>query len=240
MTKARDIIDRARKELGTHERPPGSNRTKYGDWYGSDGVPWCAMFQSWIFAHEGMPEIKFAYTPTFAQHFVDEGRWHESSPAPGDVVFFNFPDSLDRIQHVGLVVDVEGGGSIVTIEGNTSSGDGGSQDNGDGVYRKVRSSSIVGYGSPGYNKKPARAEKPSVKLWFGKGDKGADIKRWQHDLNVVMKPKPPLDKDGEFGPKTLEETLAFQKKHREDVDGRVGASTLRKMEKVLKESKAKS
>jgi hypothetical protein len=38
----------------------------------------------------------------------------------GAVVFFDFPDSTYRIQHVGLVTAVNGDGTVNTIEGNTS------------------------------------------------------------------------------------------------------------------------
>jgi CHAP domain/Putative peptidoglycan binding domain len=234
MATARSIIKRAMVEVGNGERPPGSNKTKYGDWYGMDGQPWCAMFQSWLFAKEGMPEIKFAYTPSFAQFFVDAGRWHEKSPQPGDVVFFNFPDSLDRIQHVGLVVDTNSDGSITTIEGNTSSGESGSQDNGEGVFRRVRKSFIVGYGSPSFNNKPSQQQKPRVKLWFGKGDKGADVRRWQIHLQKLISPDPALLIDGEFGRNTLAATLLFQEKFQQDVDGRVGAASLRAMEEAIR------
>ena len=36
---AKRILDTAMAELGYRESPPGSNRTKYGNWYGLDGQP---------------------------------------------------------------------------------------------------------------------------------------------------------------------------------------------------------
>ena len=74
------------------------------------------------------------------------------------MVFFDWPgDGIDRIQHVGLVESVTAT-SITTIEGNTSGSDVGSQDNGDGVWRRTRprNRSIVGYGLPAYS--PARPQ----------------------------------------------------------------------------------
>ena len=41
---AKKILDTALAELGYRESPFGSNRTKYGQWYGLDGQPWCVMF----------------------------------------------------------------------------------------------------------------------------------------------------------------------------------------------------
>jgi len=66
-------------------------------------------------------------------------------------VFFDWPDSVNRIQHVGIVEAVEPA-AIVTIEGNTTSGTAGNQSAGDGVWRRrrARNSSIVGYGRPRY------------------------------------------------------------------------------------------
>ena len=40
----RNVLEIARAELGQTEQPAGSNRTKYGAWFGLDGYPWCMMF----------------------------------------------------------------------------------------------------------------------------------------------------------------------------------------------------
>lgn len=150
MTTVKGIIGAAAREVGMVERPV--NLTKYGAWYGMDGQSWCAMFISWLFRYN-LSAIggKFAYTPTFAQHFRDAGRFGKA-PRVGAIVFYDFPDSVDRIQHVGLVTAYDRK-TITTIEGNTSSGAHGSQSNGGGVYRRVRprDRSIVGYGYPAYD-----------------------------------------------------------------------------------------
>ena len=73
------------------------------------------------------------------------------SPRRGAIAFFDFPDRVDRIQHVGLVEAVLPGGRIQTIEGNTSSGVVGSQSDGGGVYRRIRPVTHVAlYGYPDY------------------------------------------------------------------------------------------
>lgn len=156
-TTPNDVLALAAAELGTVESPANSNKTKYGRWYGLDGQPWCAMFISWVFASAGLPlpastAKGFAYTPSGAAWFQSQGRWRTSGPARGDVVFFDFPnDGVNRISHVGVVESVRADGAIVTIEGNTSPGSGGSQRDGGGVYRRVRSTGIVGYGRPVYD-----------------------------------------------------------------------------------------
>jgi surface antigen len=148
------VLTLARAHIGTTEHPPGTNQTLYGAWYGMDGVSWCDIFISWLFGQfpGGLDAIggKNAYTPSHAEWFRRNGRWG-TTPKVGAVVFFDFPDSVDRIQHVGIVEKILGPGRVQTIEGNTSPGDAGSQSNGDGVYRRERPARyIAGYGYPDY------------------------------------------------------------------------------------------
>ena len=49
------VIAVGRSQLGYSESPRGSNRTKYGQFYGLNGAPWCAIFVSWVFYHAGSP-----------------------------------------------------------------------------------------------------------------------------------------------------------------------------------------
>lgn len=53
----------AASQIGYTETPPGSNHTKYGEWYGMDLEPWCAIFDSWVLSHVGRP-FKESYVPT--------------------------------------------------------------------------------------------------------------------------------------------------------------------------------
>lgn len=246
MTTASDVLNIAGKQIGTCEDPRGSNCCKYTQWYPMDGSPWCAMFVSWVLDRAGVTGYRHAYTPAGAELFRAQGRFFTTDPKPGDVVYFDFPDSLPRIQHVGFVEKVPSALTITTIEGNTSSGDAGSQDNGDGVYRRARPASyVVGYGRPDYNGRPDKSEFVfPKKAWFGKGDSGADVKRWQIDLNRWCKNlKDPgfsfhIGPDSEFGNDTVKATKTFQNYYKLDVDGRVGSNALNKMEHVRAEQKA--
>lgn len=155
MTTVKDILDRARQEIG--QRETAGNRTRYGEWYGMNGQPWCAIFVSWVFYHEGLPlpfttRKGFAYTPSGVAKFRQLKQWHSSNPKSGDVVFFNFGGG--RVNHVGIVESVNGDGSITTIEGNTS----------DMVKRMKRRSSIAGYGRPQYAEQPSPAPSPSLDI----------------------------------------------------------------------------
>jgi CHAP domain len=200
VTSAADILATARSQLGTVEHPAGSNRTPYGAAYGGDGQAWCAKFVWWVFRQSVASGLipKAAYTPTFAQWFRDHGRWG-STPRPGAVVFFDFPgDGINRISHVGLVEAVNRDGTITTIEGNTSSGRGGSQRDGDGVWRRTRRTGIVGYGYPDYDHGPAGAvgPRPAPSRTPGSDERPGpeQVRRIQAAVHVGV--------DGDWGPVT--------------------------------------
>jgi len=79
------------------------------------------------------------------------GRKHGRAfvPSVGDQVYFDMPvngKQLGRAHHTGIVTGVLGDGRISTVEANTSAGESGSQDNGQGVYLRTRSTQyVVGY-----------------------------------------------------------------------------------------------
>jgi len=142
-------LDRAQDELGYSESPAGSNRNKYGQWYGMDGSPWCAMFCTW--AYELGAKDVGADSPTFVKgsryayvpYIVADarGRLHglatTDEPVPGDLVCYDW-ESNGEYDHVGLFEKWTGGGSFQAIEGNTSTS---SNSNGGQVMRRSRSRS---------------------------------------------------------------------------------------------------
>ncbi|GII78197.1 hypothetical protein Sru01_31790 [Sphaerisporangium rufum] len=152
------IIELLQAQLGYQER--GGGYTKFGAWYGrtvefdSDysAQPWCDMFLSWAAHSLGYEKWfgQFAYTVDHAKWFIGKGAWGDE-PEPGAVVFFDWSGSgtVDGIDHVGMVLDVEGG-DIHTIEGNVD---------GRFVREKTRDGTyIVGYGYPGRIKAELDAE----------------------------------------------------------------------------------
>lgn len=127
----------ARGEIGTTEQPPGSNVTRYGKAIGCDGQPWCMAFVQWCFSEAGMA---LPYRTASCSALLDWYRKNRPAcvtevPAPGDVAIYTFG-------HTGIVESV-GAGSVTAIEGNTSPGRAGSQDNGGGVYRRTRGTGLV-------------------------------------------------------------------------------------------------
>ena len=152
MTKVNidKVISIAKQEMGTKEVPV--NKTKYGKWDGLDGQPWCAMFVSWVFAQAGLTRLidqspkGFASCQAFEVWAGDQKLKLPGAMAqPGDIVLFDFTGA-GKAQHVGIVVAGQDKVThlITTIEGNTGPDHVGvNQANGDGVYLKYRSLSVV-------------------------------------------------------------------------------------------------
>lgn len=138
----------------------GSNWTKYAEYIDSfagfyngpkNGYPWCDVFVDYLFVkifgeklgREMLcqPEKSMGAGCLYsAQYYKDAGRWHRTSPNPGDQIFFSY--SSGEYSHTGIVEEVNGN-SVTTIEGNTS----------DQVARKTYSINdfgIVGYGTPNW------------------------------------------------------------------------------------------
>lgn len=157
MGTVSDVVREARSHLGYTESPPGSNRTRFGQWAGRDGEPWCGMFVDFVFDRAGvkLPGAQI-WTPGGAASFKRDGRWRKR-PRRGDVVYMDF-NGDGVIQHVGIVVSAKEWktkGNVFTIEGNTSGGIVGSQDNGGMVARRIRNRrQIVGFGRPRYGRRP--------------------------------------------------------------------------------------
>ena len=135
MATAETLLDIARRELGAAENPAGSNRTKYGAWYGLDGQPWCMMFVQWCCHRAGVKlPARTASCGGLMRVAKQFGGWVTKDLQPGDVVIYDFPGGADT-DHCGIVEQVTASG-IVAIEGNTS--ESGSQSNGGMVCRKKR------------------------------------------------------------------------------------------------------
>lgn len=120
------IIEIAMKEVGTTENPPNSNKTKYGAWFGFDGVAWCAMFVSWCYAMAdfALPQIGFKKGFAGCQTGYDYFRrmgWITNTPIPGDIVLFDW-NGDKRYDHTGIFVEWITNISFTTIEGNTAIG----------------------------------------------------------------------------------------------------------------------
>lgn len=122
--KALKIIEIAKKEVGYSENPPESNKTKYGKWFGFDGVPWCGMFVSWCYAMAGCSLEKIGFAKGFAgcqtavAHFKKTNQITKT-PVAGDIVFFDW-NKDGRFDHTGIFLRKIDDEIFESIEGNTS------------------------------------------------------------------------------------------------------------------------
>jgi hypothetical protein len=133
--------------VGLKEHPAGSNITIFGRWYGENGVPWCAIFVSYILSHTGRP-FKYAYVPSI----VADARAHKNglrrvaaasvnrALAAGHPVLacydWNHDGTADHVEFVRRVV----GDNLEAVGGNTGPAD---WSNGGEVANETRPISYV-------------------------------------------------------------------------------------------------
>ena len=161
MTLREEFISVAQKEVGYVEGPK-DNETKYGKFTKADRQPWCGSFVMWCAAQVGLKIPNVVSTYLGAERFKGVGGWFNAEtykPKPGDIVFFDFNEGGNPIDHVGIVLADNGDGTITTIEGNTTGEKKkkASERNGGEVAVKVRAYRknkkklpifVVGFGSP--------------------------------------------------------------------------------------------
>ena len=139
MATANDVLTIAKRDLGYKESPPGSNRTKYGKWYGMDGQPWCMMaVQYWLDQAGVAPVIRTASCGALMRAAKKAGEWVTGGYKPGDVVIYDFPGGA-ATDHTGIIESFDGR-YVTAIEGNTSAGN---DSNGGEVMRRTRKLDVV-------------------------------------------------------------------------------------------------
>ena len=186
---AERLIEVALAEVGYIEGPK-DNETKYGKFTKADFQPWCGSFVMWCANEAGVKIPNTVFTPGGAAAFKKAGAWIDgdvADPEPGDIAYFDFPsDGVDRISHVGIVVEDNGDGTVWCVEGNTTGeGKKGSQRNGGECCKKLRAFkknkkgimiSIVGFGRPKFGAS-ASSSKPAVtKSSSAPAQPSADVK----------------------------------------------------------------
>lgn len=208
------VIDAARADLSYTENPPGSNMTKYGEAYGMNGEPWCVE-ALWYWFNEAGERMAFfgggktASCRTLLRWYREQGLTADKQAIlVGDILIQNFSgkkrDGELDTEHCGLVVEKGPlAGTWYCVEGNTSPGEEGSQDNGGCVALKMRSvKNVVGVCRPQY--KPEEP-KPVVPDYKGRWSE----EYWEEGIRrgIITEAK-----DGIYRPKdtaTREEVLAM-------------------------------
>ena len=141
MASCKDVLDLARGEIGYCESPAGSNKTKYGVWFGLNGQPWCMMFLQWLFHQADAAALlpaKTASCGALMRAAQAVGLWVTDGYRPGDLVIYDFPGGA-ATDHCGIVETAEAE-TLTAIEGNTAEGN---DANGGMVMRRSRSLRLV-------------------------------------------------------------------------------------------------
>ena len=113
-TPKRRALALALTQVGYRETPV--NHTKYGVWFGFDGVPWCAIFVSYCLSHSGKSiKTALAYQWEYWGRANANGLSITYNPEPGDIVVYH-----EGQGHTGFFyrwMD-RGAGHFQAIEGN--------------------------------------------------------------------------------------------------------------------------
>jgi hypothetical protein len=144
------IVEIARKEAGYIEA--AGNKTKYGKWFGLDGVAWCGMFVSWCYFQAGKPLPKIGFLKGFAgcqtaHVYFKKNGWITTTPVAGDIVLFDW-NKDGRYDHTGIFEGWINDTKFETIEGNTSPLN---NSNGGEVMKRIRNKSVAIFIHPPFN-----------------------------------------------------------------------------------------
>jgi hypothetical protein len=116
------VMSMAKKEIGYVEEP--GNKTKFGKWFGLDGVPWCGIFCSYIYSQAGLPIKNGGYTKGFAgvgTMLANHRDKITTNPQMGDLVILDWQGDHvpDHVELFDSWID-RGAGKFTTVGGNTS------------------------------------------------------------------------------------------------------------------------
>lgn len=191
MATAESVLAIARKDLGYKESPPGSNRTKYGKWYGMDGQPWCMMaVQYWLNQAGVTPVIRTASCGALMRAAIRAGEWVTRDYQPGDVVIYDFPGGA-ATDHTGIIEGFDGR-YVTAIEGNTSTGN--DSNGGEVMRRKRKLDVVVGAWRPEYEEDDDMTQEQFSKMmdaWLAQlaqqepSDWSQDAREWAESSGLI-------------------------------------------------------
>ncbi|MGC4101203.1 peptidoglycan-binding protein [Ferruginibacter sp.] len=211
------IIDTAASQNGVVESPPNSNKTKYGKWYGLDGVKWCAIFVSWVYDQAGhhLERVDTANGYQSCQsgyNFWKRNGCFVKDPQPGDIVLYDWGGD-GVCDHTGIFVKwMDAEKTILQAwEGNTEKGN--DSDGGKVMMRERKRSLVKAFVTP---KVLGGVAVPFTDDLLQKGDSGSDVASLQKmlfDLNYNIRV------NGIFGTDTEAAVKEFQQKNKLQVTG---------------------
>ena len=117
-----NVVKVARQEVGYIESK--GNKTKYGEWFGLNGVSWCGIFVSWCYAMGGVPLPNIGFKRGFAGcqtavEYFSAKKMIVKNPVAGDIVFYDWQGD-GRYDHTGIYLKHNDNETFSAIEGNTS------------------------------------------------------------------------------------------------------------------------
>jgi hypothetical protein len=156
-----DALKFAARQVGTKERPPGSNSgPKIDGWCHAAGykgpVPWCGCFVNACLMAGGLPSGAgwIGYTPAILAHATakTDGWSLHAQGVSGDLALYDDGPGGDPVVHVEIVRAALSATRYSTYGGNTSSGDGSPSDGGMVARHDDRSTMgsfrIIGFARP--------------------------------------------------------------------------------------------
>lgn len=211
------IIAIAASQDGIVESPPNSNKTKYGKWYGLDGVKWCCIFVSWVYDQAGhhLEKVDTANGYQSCQSgfiFWKRNGCIVKEPQSGDIVLYDWGG--DGIcDHTGIFLKwIDAAKTAFQAwEGNTEIGN--NSDGGRVMLRSRKRSLVRAFVTP---KALNEAMAPPHDDNLQNGDTGSNVtvlQKMLFDLDFKIKA------DGDFGAGTEEIVRQFQQKHNLPVTG---------------------
>lgn len=250
MTSANDILNVARKYMGTVEG--GSNHAHILSVYNntkplpvgykvSATDSWCATFVSFCAIEAGVPNFygRECSVPRYVTIFESLGIWLEDgniTPKAGDIIVYNWDDAVQpnngTPDHIGFVEAVSGG-MITTIEGNKN----------DSVSRRqlsVGNGNIRGYARPKYTGSTAKPATPNKSVtaiaqevingkWSSGADRATKLSQAGYNSAAVQTEVNRLLKGGKPVPAPKPKPTVTQI----TVDGWWGTNTTRRIQQVL-------
>lgn len=153
-----DIIRIARAEVGYQAK--NYRRCKYNTWYygaevSGEDYHWCVVFMEWVFNQANARSLLFEKTAgaeIFGSYFYQHGQLVKSGYRVGDLILIHWNEGysdwvpgVKKLNHVGLVISVNGDGTYTTIEGNT-----GDNPNGEVCIKVRRADQISAAARPKY------------------------------------------------------------------------------------------
>lgn len=133
MASANDVLSIARAEIGYDRYQDPEEGTKYGRWYaqghgsyfGTTGVPYCAMFASWCLDQAGVEcaGMPAAATSVIRNAGIAAGKTRADvrDCQPGDVGLMSWSCDDWDLDHT-VLIEKNCGSYVQTIEGNVNNG----------------------------------------------------------------------------------------------------------------------